>query len=163
MAASNSSYHSNMTPRTSIALLLSTCLLLSGCASGQQKAQHAMAKLKPNMTFDEVRREIGGPDSAVKLDPQPGIKDQTVEVWEYTYSGTEIEITDVVVVLAAAFAVAVVVILAAGSKGGGGGLGGLGGGGGGGGGSTSSTWRFCIGFGEDGRVRNVSVMEPVKK
>jgi uncharacterized membrane protein YgcG len=151
-----------MTPRAAVALLVATCLVLTGCTSGQRKAEMALKKLKPAMTRDEVRFEIGDPDRMVKIEPTAGIQGQTVEVWEYSYSGTEVDITDVVLVLAAAFAVAVVVIMAAGSKGGSGGLGGLGGGGGGGGGS-SSQWRFCIGFGEDGRVRNVSVLEPVKR
>jgi hypothetical protein len=146
----------------SAALLLAVCVLdqATGCASGAQKAHEAWSQLAPGMTRDEVRHRIGSPLKSYQVDPVPGVPAQTVEVWLYSYSGTEItaaEFAAGVILLAAAFAVA-----AASIKGGGGG--GWGGGwGGGGGGGDPDTYRFFIGFGADGRVREVTMIEPAQR
>ena len=117
-------------------------------------------KLRPGMTREEVRSEIGSPNKTVALQPQAGVAGgQTVEVWEYDYSGSGVEAGEVVAALALVFAVGALVVLS-GGHGGGGGMGGLGGGGGS---SAPSRWKFSVGFGEDGKVRNVSVLEPMQK
>jgi hypothetical protein len=124
------------------ALLLAACV---GCASGKGTAEERRVLVKPGMTYEEVRGALGPPQRTLKLQPAPGIEDQTVEVWSYTYtpgpSAGEVALGIVGAALVDASIAA----------------GGWGGGGGGGGGD--STWRFVVGFGLDGRVRGVTNLE----
>lgn len=140
-------------------LLLAVAIGANGCAVAARRASDAWSQLQPGMSQAEVKDRIGSPSDRYRVAfPHPDIDSQTVEVWLYKYSGSQITAAQFAVgilALAAVFAVGALMV----KGGGGGGLGGLGGGGGGGL-VDSSSYRFYIGFGRDGLVREVTVVEP---
>ncbi len=148
-----------------VAMILSLSMLLSGCGTSMERIKEQQQLIKTGLTRDEVRGAIGSPDKTYAVEPEPGVKDQTVEVWSYTYKvAGGYDLAVIVIGIAVLALVVVVAAAAAGGKGGGGGFGGLGGGGGGGSDSNEgSTWRFCVGFGPDGKVRGISSLERIKK
>ena len=148
--------------RAFLSAFLAAAVLVGGCAGAGKRANDAWSRLRPGMSGDEVKEQIGSPSRIHRVaSPDPDIESQTVEVWIYAYSGSEITAADFavgIVALAAVFAVGALMI-----KGGGGGTGNLGGGLGGGGGKGDGIgYRFYIGFGRDGCVREVTVVEPIR-
>ena len=76
-----------------LSILLSGCLLLSGCVPAEHRAADAWQRIVPGMTAEQVREEIGEPAQIVRGDPgQP-------QVWLYQYSGGPGTVTTVFLVI----------------------------------------------------------------
>lgn len=162
MTSSKSERRSVSRGMRSIAILLAASLLLSGCSMSMEHIQEQQQLIKTGLTREEVVSAIGSPDKRYAVEPERGTADQTVEVWSYTYTVRSGYDLAVIVAGVAVLALVVVVAVAAGKGGGGGSFGGLGGGGGGGNSNEGTKWRFCVGFGPDGRVRGISSLERIK-
>ena len=68
------------------AAVLGLALLLpSGCCySTREQAEERRVLVDVGMTGQEVVRRIGRPSRVFPVAPEPGVADQTIEVWAYT-------------------------------------------------------------------------------
>jgi hypothetical protein len=137
------------------AVLLAACTLVQGCAGGSiERLRQHCDFVQVGATREDVLRDLGPPAKVHHLMPDPGGADQTVEVWSYTFTISRGPGVGAVIVCIVLVVLLIFLLAAAGGRS----FGGSGPGGPGGGGEV---WRFCIGFGTDGRVRGVSVLEPI--
>lgn len=130
--------------------LWAPCLILSGCATGRQKAEESKEIIKVGMTSAEVKGKLGEP---LQKWTEPG----PTEVWLYRYEPGPNKTVKVVLTAVAVAAVVALVVVAARGGGSVGSLGGVGGGG------DPRLYEFRVYFGPDGRVKSLSDVRPVEK
>ncbi|HVE42385.1 MAG TPA: hypothetical protein VNM14_21050 [Planctomycetota bacterium] len=63
---------------------LGLLLISSGCAHPRVRQEEKRVLVDVGMTGREVSQRIGRPSKVFAVEPVPGAKDQTVEVWAYT-------------------------------------------------------------------------------
>ncbi|MBI3857717.1 MAG: hypothetical protein HY293_18705 [Planctomycetes bacterium] len=131
-----------------VAILVVVCSFLTaaGCFSGQDYAYESGSMLRPGMTMNEVRDELGDPNQIIRGDPG------TDTEWIYRYEGGPG--TACTVLLVIFFVVLIVALVFSKSKGGGGGIFvGVGG-------SSGPPYQIRLHFSSAGRLLEVSPPHP---
>ena len=123
-------------------------LFFAACGPTREQAEARRVLVDVGMTGQDVVRSIGRPTKVFPLDPAPGVKDQTVEVWAYTIKPPPDlgDVTDFAVTTGA------LVVLCVASQGRDPGFGSLRIRG-------KSRVTFWVGFGTDGKVRGVTNLQ----
>jgi hypothetical protein len=135
-----------------LSLLALGLLVSTACGTPRERAEERRVLVEVGMTGLDVQRHIGRPAKVFAIDPSPGVADQTVEVWAYTYKPPA-DLGDAVEVGVTAGALVVLCIATEGRDSSF--LGGI---------RLRNKGRcaFWVGFGADGRVRGVTNLEEVR-